>query len=49
MSTDDSFSSLIQDINSELHGRGGGRDGLAQGTVTADADEINAYMSSIIR
>ena len=49
MSSADSFSSLIHDINSELHGRGGGRDGLAQGTVIADVDEINAYMSSIIK
>ena len=34
---------LIRDMNQALHGRGGGRDGFAQGSAACTADEIHAF------
>ena len=40
---DDRLSGICRSINSALNGRGGGRDGLAQGSVSADEQAIRAY------
>ena len=37
----------IKDMNAALHGRGGGRDGFAQGSVQAAETEIRAYFENI--
>lgn len=34
---------MVKDMNATLNGRGGGRDGFAQGSVAAAADEIRAF------
>ncbi len=34
---------MVKDMNAALSGRGGGRDGFAQGSVSATADEIRAF------
>ena len=37
------ISALIKHMNQALNGRGGGRDGFAQGSVAATAEEIRAF------
>lgn len=37
---------LVRQINETLHGRGGGRDGFAQGSVQATAAEIDAFFGA---
>lgn len=37
------ISSLVKELNGALQGRGGGRDGFAQGSVTASREEIKAF------
>lgn len=37
---------FIKDMNAALHGRGGGRDGFAQGSVQATEDEIRRYFAA---
>lgn len=34
---------MVKELNAALQGRGGGRDGFAQGSVAATADEIRAF------
>ena len=34
---------LVKDMNDALHGRGGGRDGFAQGSAACTAEEIRAF------
>lgn len=34
---------LVKDMNNALHGRGGGRDGFAQGSAACTAEEIRAF------
>ena len=48
MAKEDCFDSLLKSINVNLNGRGGGRDGLAQGSVNADKDSIEQFMKTII-
>ncbi len=36
---------FIKDMNTALHGRGGGRDGFAQGSVQAAEDEIRSFFA----
>ena len=36
---------LIKDMNAALHGRGGGRDGFAQGSAACTAEEIRAFFA----
>ena len=36
---------LVKDMNETLHGRGGGRDGFAQGSAACTAEEIRAFFS----
>ena len=36
---------LVKDMNDALHGRGGGRDGFAQGSAACTAEEIRAFFS----
>lgn len=36
---------FVKDMNTALNGRGGGRDGFAQGSVAATADEIRAFFN----
>ena len=43
---DDRLSELCRSINSSLNGRGGGRDGLAQGSVSADEEAIRNYFDT---
>ena len=38
---------LVKEMNAALHGRGGGRDGFAQGSAACTADEIRAYFASL--
>lgn len=40
------ISALVKDLNQRLHGRGGGRNGFAQGSVQADAAEISAFFEA---
>ncbi len=35
----------VKDMNDALHGRGGGRDGFAQGSAACTAEEIRAFFS----
>lgn len=42
------FPSLLKSVNTGLNGRGGGRDGLAQGSVIADSTAIETFMKQII-
>ena len=37
--------SMVKDMNAALNGRGGGRDGFAQGSVAATAEEIRAFFN----
>ena len=37
---------MVKDMNTALHGRGGGRDGFAQGSVQAAESEIRAYFQN---
>ena len=37
---------LIKDLNAALNGRGGGRDGFAQGSVQAGKEEIQAFFDN---
>ena len=36
---------LVKDMNAALHGRGGGRDGFAQGSAACTAEEIRAFFA----
>ena len=36
---------LVKDMNTALHGRGGGRDGFAQGSAACTAEEIRAFFA----
>ena len=36
---------LVKDMNETLHGRGGGRDGFAQGSAACTAEEIRGFFS----
>lgn len=38
---------LVGAMNAALHGRGGGRDAFAQGSVTAKREEIEAYFATL--
>ena len=38
---------FIKDMNAALHGRGGGRDGFAQGSAACTAEEIKAYFGGL--
>ena len=38
---------LIKDMNAALHGRGGGRDGFAQGSAACTAEEIRTFFASL--
>ena len=42
----DGESEVIKQMNQALSGRGGGREGFAQGSVSAPRDRIIAYLSS---
>lgn len=48
MSEESRFSSLLHDINTNLNGKGGGRDGLAQGNVNSDRESIETFMKNLI-
>ena len=37
---------LVKDMNGALHGRGGGRDGFAQGSAGCTAEEIRTYFAT---
>ena len=37
---------LVKDLNAALSGRGGGRDGFAQGSVQATKEEIQAFFDN---
>ena len=37
---------LIKDMNAALHGRGGGRDGFAQGSAACTAEEVRAFFQA---
>ena len=37
---------FIKDMNTALHGRGGGRDGLAQGSAACTAEEVRAFFQA---
>ena len=39
------ISPLIKTLNAQLHGRGGGRDGFAQGSAACTAEEIRAFFA----
>ncbi len=43
------ISPLIRDLNTALQGRGGGRNGLAQGSVQSDRAEIEAFFKTFRR
>lgn len=45
---DQDIRDLVKNMNAALNGRGGGRDGFAQGSVQADAGEIKAYYEQVI-
>ncbi len=45
MAPDSILRSLCSDMNSALNGRGGGRDGLAQGSVRSGAESIKEFFS----
>ena len=38
------ISSLVKELNQALHGRGGGRNGFAQGSVAAAREEIERFL-----
>ena len=38
---------FIKDMNAALHGRGGGRDGFAQGSAACTAEEIKAFFGGL--
>ena len=38
---------LIKDMNAALHGRGGGRDGFAQGSAACTAEEIRTFFAGL--
>ena len=40
------ISALIKAMNTALNGRGGGRDGFAQGSVSASEAEIRAFFEN---
>ena len=40
------ISALVKHMNRALNGRGGGRDGFAQGSVAATAEEIRAFFDN---
>ena len=42
------ISGMIRDMNQALHGRGGGRDGFAQGSVYAEQQEIREFFQPLI-
>ena len=37
---------LVKDLNAALNGRGGGRDGFAQGSVQSTKEEIQAFFDN---
>ena len=37
---------FIKDMNTALHGRGGGRDGFAQGSAACTAEEVRAFFQA---
>jgi alanyl-tRNA synthetase len=39
--------SLVKDMNTALNGRGGGRDGFAQGSVQADETQIHTFFENL--
>lgn len=39
------ISALVKELNRELHGRGGGRNGFAQGSVAAGQEEIQRFFN----
>ena len=41
------ITALIKDMNRELQGRGGGRDGFAQGSVAADRESIEGFFQTV--
>ena len=41
------ISALVKSLNAALHGRGGGRDGFAQGSVAATEAEIRAFFQTV--
>ena len=41
------LSPLVKSLNAALHGRGGGRDGFAQGSVAATEAEIRAFFQTV--
>lgn len=43
------ISPLVKSLNAALHGRGGGRNGFAQGSVQAGRSEIETFFSSLRR
>ena len=42
------ITALIKDMNRELQGRGGGRDGFAQGSVAADRESIERFFQTLL-
>ena len=44
--TGQDISALIKAMNAALNGRGGGRDGFAQGSVAASEAEIRAFFEN---
>lgn len=38
---------LVKDMNAALHGRGGGRDGFAQGNVSCTEADIRAFFAGL--
>ena len=38
---------LVKDMNAALHGRGGGRDGFAQGSVSCTEADIRAFFAGL--
>ncbi len=46
MAPDDRLQDICRGINSALSGKGGGRNGLAQGSVSADESSIRQYFST---
>lgn len=37
---------LVKDMNAALHGRGGGRDGFAQGSAACTAEDIRSFFQN---
>ena len=37
---------FIKDMNTALHGRGGGRDGFAQGSAACTAEEVHTFFQA---